>query len=160
MRIIPLLFILTATAMTCAAQTQSLVDMQTDSLLASHKIVYIDGKPAENEAKAYIDSIRHKISVFYYDQFRHFSDPAAPYFLFLSKDSKLAMGIGGAVRMRAYYDWDGAIPSSGFAPYLIPMDPQPEHKRHFDTTPSGTCLFFRVIGSNKALGEYQLSHRG
>ena len=156
MRIRPLLSILTATAMTCAAQTQSLVDKQTDSLLTSHKIVYIDGKPAENEAKAYIDSIRHKISVFYYDQFRHFSDPAAPYFLFLSKDSKLAMGIGGAVRMRAYYDWDGAIPSSGFAPYLIPMDPQPEHKRHFDTTPSGTCLFFRVIGSNKALGEYQL----
>lgn len=74
----------------------------------------------------------------------------------MSKDAALAMGIGGAVRMRAYYDWGGAIPASGMAPYLIPMQPDPCNRRHFGTTPSGTCLFFRVLGRNKTLGDYQL----
>lgn len=74
----------------------------------------------------------------------------------MSKDAKLAMGVGGAVRMRGYFDWDGAIPASGFAPYLIPMQPNPAKMRHFDTTPAGTCLFFRVIGQNKAIGNYQI----
>ena len=82
-----------------------LADQQIDSLAGSHKIIYIDGRPADAGTQAYVDSIRQKISTFYYDQFRHFSDPAAPYFMFLSKDAQLAMGIGGCVRMRAYYDW-------------------------------------------------------
>ncbi len=90
------------------------------------------------------------------DQFRHFQDPGAPYFLFMSKDAGLAMGIGGCVRMRAYYDWGGAIPASGFAPYLIPIHPSPTDMRHVGTSPAGTSLFFRVIGRNKALGDYQL----
>lgn len=134
----------------------SLVEQQTDSLIGSHKVVYIDGKPADAATRAYVDSIRQRISVFYYDQFRHFSDPAAPYFLFMSKDAGLAMGIGGCVRMRGYYDWGGAIPASGFAPYLIPMRRDPTNMRHLGTTPAGTALFFRVLGRNKALGDYQL----
>ena len=112
-----------------------LADQQIDSLAGSHKIVYIDGRPADADTQAYVDSIRQKISTFYYDQFRHFSDPAAPYFLFMSKDAQLAMGIGGCVRMRAYYDWGGAIPARGFAPYLIPMEPDPADMRHLGTSP-------------------------
>lgn len=138
------------------AQDTSLVDQQIDSLTRSHKMVNLDGDHNSPEFKAYVDSIRQRISEFYYDQFRHFSDPAAPYFLFLSKDAQLAMGIGGCVRMRGYYDWGGAIPASGFAPYLIPMQPDPTNMRQFGTTPAGTTLFFRIIGRNKALGSYQL----
>ncbi|MDE6125887.1 MAG: hypothetical protein K2G30_02930 [Muribaculaceae bacterium] len=139
-----------------SAREISLVEQQTDSLIGSHKVVYIDGKPADAATQAYVDSIRQQISVFYYDQFRHFSDPAAPYFLFMSKDAQLAMGIGGCVRMRAYYDWGGAIPALGFAPYLIPMRKNPADMRRFGTVPAGTSLFFRVLGRNKALGDYQL----
>lgn len=140
-----------------SAQTgKSLADNQIDSTLLSNKIVFLDGKPAESEHQAYVDSIRRVISAFYYDQFRHFQDPGAPYFLFMSKDANLAMGIGGAVRMRAYYDWGGAVPSSAFIPYLTPMNPSPTSMKHFGTTPSGTCLFFRVLGRNKTLGDYQL----
>lgn len=29
--------------------------------------------------------------------------------MFMSKDSRLAMGMGGTVRMRSYFDWGGAI---------------------------------------------------
>ncbi len=133
---------------------QSLVEDHIDSLVQSHKIINIDGTPTVS--KSYSDSVKSLIEDFYYDQFRHFQDPDAPYFLFMSKDAQLAMGIGGCVRMRGYFDWGGAIPASGFAPYLIEMTPDPTHKRHFDTTPAGTCLYFRVIGRNKTIGNYQL----
>ena len=161
-----LLFAATAAAAAIASSAQtgefpqnpdrkSLVDIQHDSLVASHKIISF-GKGSDSISPAKADSIRSLIEGFYYDQFRHFQDPAAPYFLFLSRDATLAMGIGGAVRMRGYFDWDGAIPASGFAPYLIPMNPDPTKMRKFDTTPAGTCLFFRVIGRNKTIGNYQL----
>ncbi|MCM1521922.1 MAG: hypothetical protein NC039_04645 [Muribaculaceae bacterium] len=133
-----------------------MADQFNDTLAASNKIVFIDGRPAPDEVQRQVDSIRRKISVFYYDQFRHFQDPGAPYFLFMSKDAGLAMGIGGCVRMRGYYDWGGAIPAAGFAPILIPMTPNPAQRRQFDTTPAGSTLFFRVLGRNKSLGDYQL----
>ncbi|MCH5213790.1 MAG: hypothetical protein J1E97_01255 [Muribaculaceae bacterium] len=133
----------------------SFVDIQEDSLRANHKIIYIDGKPVQL-TEEHLDSVRRMIDMFYFDQFRNFSDPAAPYFLFMSKDAQLAMGVGGCVRMRAWYDWGGAIPANGFAPYLIPMEPDPTNMRKFGTTPSGSTLFFRVIGRNKKLGDYQL----
>lgn len=138
------------------ADAQSYVDDQIDSLSHSHKFVSVDRNQIGESNAAYVDSIRRKITMFYYDQFRHFSDPAAPYFLFMSKDANLAMGIGGCVRLRGYFDWGGAIPASGFAPYLIPMTPDPTNMRQFGTTPAGSTLFFRVLGRNKTLGDYQL----
>ena len=115
--------------------TTSLVDSQQDSLMASHKIVYIDGRPEQTQS--HLDSVRNILDNFYYDQFRHFSDPDAPYFLFMSRDAQLAMGIGGCVRMRGWYDWGGAIPANGFSPYLIPMTPDPTNQKKFGTTPAG-----------------------
>lgn len=135
----------------------SLVDRHIQNVANSNKVIFIDGKPADEAERQYqIDSVRSVVSEWYYEQFRHFQDPDAPYFLFMSKDAQLAMGIGGAVRMRGYYDWGGAIPATGFAPYLIPMTTDPTNMRAFGTTPAGTCLFFRIIGRNKKLGNYQL----
>lgn len=134
-----------------AARRKSLEDIRMDSTKRSHKLIFF-GK-GEDPSQ---DSVSMLIQKFYEDQFRHFQDPLAPYFLFMSKDSQLAMGIGGCVRMRAYFDWGGALPSSGFAPYLISMQKDPLNKRQFGTTPAGTALFFRVLGANKHLGDYQL----
>lgn len=140
-----------AVAACAVGQSKSMRDEAMDSALTSHKLIYF-GKGEEPPR----DSVTSLIRQFYENQFHHFSDPLAPYFLFLSKDSKLAMGMGGAVRMRAYYDWDGSIPSPGFAPYLIPIQKDPTRDRYFGTTPAGTCLFFRVIGTNRKLGNYQI----
>ena len=83
------------------------------------------------------DSVRSLIQMFYDDQFRHSQDPEVPYFMFLSKDASLRFsGIGGCVRMRGYFDWDGAQPTSAFAPYLIPIDRDPAKMRHFGTSPA------------------------
>lgn len=134
---------------------ESLADQMHDSIRNTSRLVVIGGGP-ESQSTEYRDSVNQLMQQFYYDQFRHFQDPESPYFLFLSRDAKLAMGVGGCVRMRGYYDWGGAIPAPGFAPYLIPMSPEPTQMRKFGTTPAGTCLFFRVIGRNKSLGNYSL----
>lgn len=131
----------------------SLVDERIDSLSRSHSIVGFDGQRSSREDA---DSIARVIESFYYNQFRHSQDPEAPYFLFLSKDAGFMMGIGGVVRVRGWYDWGGAIPVNGFVPSLIPIPEDPTMSRRFGSTPSGTALFFRVIGRNSMVGTYQL----
>lgn len=142
-----------ASVLAAPTHADSLISLKS----ASTKLIYIDGKPTEkSEEIAQRDSLIRVISNFYYDQFRHFQDPDAPYFLFMSKEAGLSMGIGGSVRMRAYYDWNGAMPTPSFAPYTIPIPADPLSMKHFATTPAGTGLFFRVIGYNKKIGSYQL----
>lgn len=138
--------------MTSSVMATSPSDAQMDSLMRDHHFIYFgEGETPQS------DSIQSLIVNFYYDQFRHFQDPAAPYFLFMSKDANLAMGIGGCVRMRGYYDWGGALPASGFSPYLINTgEKNPLKERSLGTTPAGSAIFFRIIGRNKKLGNYQL----
>lgn len=126
-------------------------EIQIDSLKESHRVVLIG--EGQNPS---VDSIRAIIDMFYVDQFRHFQDPRAPYFLFMSKDSRFAMGIGGAVRMRGWFDWGGVIPYNGFIPYAISVPRDKVNRRKLATTPAGTALYFRVIGRNHRLGNYQL----
>lgn len=132
-------------------------DSLVNRKVASTKIMYIDGRPTDQAVlQADKDSMFRVISSFYYDQFRHFQDPDAPYFLFMSKDAGLSMGIGGSVRMRAFYDWGGAVPGTAFAPFTIPMPANKLSMRRFSSTPAGSGLFFRVIGYHHAIGNYQL----
>ena len=74
----------------------------------------------------------------------------------MSRDARMSMGLGGAVRMRGYYDWGGAVPSPAFAPYMIPIPADPASMRQFGTTPAGTCLFFQVLGNSEVFGKFQL----
>lgn len=130
---------------------RNMTDIALDSAVNDQKIIYF-GKGEEPERDSTLLMIRR----FYEDQFRHTQDPMAPYFMFMSKDNNLAMGVGGCVRMRAYYDWAGSVPSPAFAPYLIPMQKDPAKRRYLGTTPAGTALFFRVLGTNRKLGNYEL----
>lgn len=136
-----------------AVTTLHPVEMQLDSLVCRTRLIPVDGgKLTPNER----DSVYGLVSAYYYDQFRHSQDPDAPYFIFLSKDAGLMMGIGGVVRMRGWYDWGGAIPANGFVPALIQIPGDPASPRKFGTTPAGTALFFSVIGENDKLGNYRL----
>lgn len=146
--------LLIATAI--GASAEDLIDQQTRAAIESHKLVYLDGKGDSLEQRHDIDSMRRVVSKFFYDQFQHFLDPAAPYFMLMSKDAGLSLGIGGAVRMRAYYDWGGSPNNAGFSPMLLPMAADPTSRRSFSATPSGTCFFVRLIGQNDVIGEYQL----
>lgn len=148
MRTVALVWCLVAAVWSASAQ--SLADRQLDSLAACGVLVFVDGRAVDGEA----DSLRRVMDRFYYDQFRHSQDPASPYFMFISRDAQLAMGVGGCVRMRGWYEWGGVVPINGFSPYAIDVDG--DRGRRLGTTPSGTALFFRVIGRSGCLGDYQL----
>ncbi|MCH5226849.1 MAG: hypothetical protein J1F16_03400 [Muribaculaceae bacterium] len=100
------------------------------------------------------DSLSRLLNIFYYDQFRHFQDPRAPYFMFMSKKGDLALGVGGQVKIRGYFDWNGSIPTVGFIPYDIPIPKDPTSMRALSASPSGTGLFFTLLGNNKLLGNF------
>lgn len=145
------------------AQTKPLTAQATDSVLATTRIIDL-----ENGARAIRacptglktltpeqDSIARRAEMFYFDQFRHSQDPEAPTFLFMSKSADMLMGIGGVVRMRGWYEWGGAVPTPAFMPSMIPIPADRASMRRFGTTPSGTALYFVVLG-NSRLGEYKL----
>lgn len=149
----------TAAVCLCAAASPLFTSAQTHrdehiaDLFTDTKIVVIDGETLTPEES---DSVRRVISTFYYDQFRHFDDPEAPYFMFMSRDAKLSMGIGGKVKLTGWYEWGGAVPDKGLVPYLIPIPEDPAARTHLGTDIGGTALFFRVIGRNAKVGLYSL----
>lgn len=146
-------FTLGAAVLSGSATTPTVRQEALDSLVADHHVIYF----GDNQ-KAVLpdDSIRSLIMHFYIDQFRNYQDPAAPYFLFMSRDANMATGVGGMVRMRAYFDPGNSMPGPAFKPFDIPLGDTPLNRNHFGTTPSGTSLFFRVIGRNSRIGTYQL----
>lgn len=149
-------------AMPLAGHAKSLVDRHIDSLVNTTRVLSLEGEgprmvrfTSEPDLPPEQDSIRRLVLAFYYDQFRHSQDPEAPTFLFMSKSANMLLGIGGVVRMRGWYDWGGAMPGSAFMPYMIPIPKNPLNTKHLGTTPSGTALFFQMIGRSK-LGTYRL----
>ena len=109
---------------------------------------------SSGDANVAKDSVEKMLNMFYVNQFRHFQDPRAPYFMFMSKSNNLAMGIGGVVRIRGYYDWNGSIPISGFSPYFIQIPKDPTSMRRLAATPAGTGLFFTILGKNSVFGNF------
>lgn len=148
--------ILAACIMPLCIFAESHVDAQRRAVAANTAFFELGGTRYTAEQ---VDSINRIIAKYYFDQFRGFQDPEAPYFMFLSKDSQLAMGIGGCVRARSWCDWGNVVQSNGFAPYLIPMGENYDRHR-IGTSAAGTALFFRVIGRNKMLGHYQVYIEG
>lgn len=139
------------TAVSASAVSPTIRQEAQDSLIDNHHVMVIGDNKEANK-----DSIRSLIETFYLDQFRNYQDPAAPYFMFMSQNGNMAMGVGGEVKMRAYYDPGNGMPGAAFTPYNIPLSPTPLNRNHFGTTPSGTSLFLRMIGRNTRIGSYQL----
>ena len=100
------------------------------------------------------DSARALVAQFYLDQFRHFQDPEAPYFMFMSRNANLALGIGGTINVKARYDWNGSIPDEDFVPYEIPIPKDPSSRRKIQGSPSGTSLFLTLLGRQGRLGQF------
>lgn len=140
-----------------SAKAEEISDAQEDRVLASdlritsmrdntNTIYSGEGNPQ--------DSIKRLLNIFYYDQFRHFQDPRAPYFMFLSKNGSLAFGVGGKVKLRGSFDWNGSIPDLGFIPYNIPIPKDPTSMNSLKGSPAGTGLFFTLLGNNEKIGSF------
>ncbi|MDE6462080.1 MAG: hypothetical protein K2L32_04800 [Muribaculaceae bacterium] len=147
--LLPAAALLTFTSVAVASTPR---EAHVDSLKRTHKIISIGDSGQEVDSAAR----RAMIDNFYVDQFRQFEDPSAPYFMFMSRDARLAMGMGGTVRLRGWFDWGGTMNGAAFKPYLIQMHPDPAHIRQLDADPAGSNLFFRMIGHHRRIGTYQL----
>lgn len=97
------------------------------------------------------------IEAFKETESKHFSDPKAPRFLLYDQKRKVAFAIGGNVRLRAAYDMDGSPTSKdAFIPYTIPTGSNSFDRSKFDMSVAHSTLFFKLLGDNDKLGQYQV----
>ena len=139
-------------ASSAAATAQSPAEIQQQRLEKSHHIVYF-GDTSHTADSAQYDAL---ISRFYQNQFRHFQDPRAPYFMLMSRNGNMAMGIGGVLKINGAYDFDGSTGDISFIPYDIPIPKDPAKNTAFMTSPANTALFFTVFGNDSRFGDYEL----
>ncbi len=122
-----------------------------DRIMSATKVIFVN---SGDGIQVSYDSVMKTISGFYLNQYRHFQDPLAPYFMFMSKDATMAMGLGGIVRMRAWFGWNSVVMANGLTPEGIPVPRDPAYTRRMSATPSGTGLFFTILGRNTPIGNY------
>lgn len=127
-------------------------DGRIDAIVNKTKFVFETDNHPLTQAKT--DSARALVATFYMNQFRNFQDPDAPYFMLMSRSADMALGIGGVLKLRSWYDWDGSIASLDLSPSLIQIPKDPSAKRNLHATPHGTSLFFTLLGRHPLLGHY------
>lgn len=150
MKHITLLLFAAVSCLAAYAQRDSFPeDVARQKLINSTHVITVGEAP---EGISPVDSAFRMIGRFYADQFRNFQDPSAPYFMFMSKNADLAMGIGGTVRLRGWYGWNGALSTNGFAPYSIPVPKNPAKMRELDATPAGTAIYLNIMAHKPWLG--------
>lgn len=119
-----------------------------------HNIITFGDKSVSSDSAA---TRQKMVELFYFDQFRHVTDPLAPYFMFMSRDASLAMGVGGSFKIRGYYDWNGAVTSGvDFTTWAIDVPRSSYDSHKIGTSVSGSKLFFRLFGKSPRFGWYQL----
>lgn len=138
-------------AMPSQAWSETPSEIKKESELKDHKIInFGDGNGLSKEEQYKV------IYNFYLDQFRHFQDPLAPYFMMMSRDGNLAFGVGGAVSVRSYYDWNGAMMGRGFVPYDIAIPSDPTARHNYDVSVGGAQIFSRLYGHTDRFGDFQV----
>lgn len=125
--------------------------IQREKLLSRQKVLTFGGPDTTSTSP---DSIRSLMNIFYTDQFRTFSDPEAPYFMLMSKDSRLALGVGGLLTIRGWEDWNGIVEPYIFSPYDIPIPKNPAWMKRLYATPANSGFFFTLLGRNTAVGDF------
>lgn len=121
---------------------------QRSELLQATKLIYVNG---QGQTPPAADSAQSLLQQFYEDQFRQFHDPEAPTFMFMTHDANLAMGIGGKVMMRGWFDWNGAQDGYEFFPYDIAIPKNPTERRSLGASASQSSVFMTLLGRNNSM---------
>ncbi|MCC8114053.1 MAG: hypothetical protein LIP03_08700 [Bacteroidales bacterium] len=147
--------LLVATALAATMSwAQAPTQVRQQQIEADEKLIFFGNGDADTSAYARL------ISSYYIDQFRHSQDPRAPYFMMMSRNGKLAMGIGGDIEANVAYDWHGSIEGMDFAPYLIDVHPDHADVNRFQTYAGNTALFFTVFGNSDRFGNFKFYIEG
>ncbi len=147
-----IIFILVClTVSVASASRPTAQEIETKKAIESTRPIFAFGG---DSVEADTDSVRKLIDTYYLDQYRHFQDPRAPYFMLMSRDAHFAMGIGGMVKLRGWYDFDGSVDGDALAPYSIKIPSDPGANSALDGSASGTAIFLKVIGFTNQYHHY------
>lgn len=78
-----------------------------------------------------------------------YSDPGLPAFTLMSKDNKIAVGLGGYVRFTTSFDFGGMMPNRDFIPFLLPVPTSSRQRSQFIMDASTSRLFLRFLAQTK-----------
>ena len=84
----------------------------------------------------------------------HFQDPRAARFLFMDKEGKVALGIGGYVKGTMSVDMDGISDNLDFVTYDIPAPMKTDMRNQFQMDASTSRIFLKLVGSNTSVGDF------
>ncbi|MDE5686049.1 MAG: hypothetical protein K2I26_05770, partial [Paramuribaculum sp.] len=109
-----------------------------DTFLIPERAVIATGSPEQAGAL---------VAILYDTHDLHFADPSSPRFLFLDREGKVALGIGGYIKGTAQYDFNGAIDDgASFVTYDIPVPANPAQREQFYGNANHSTLFLQLVG--------------
>lgn len=126
-----------------SASSMSYRDMEREARINDTNVVFINGS---EQPKAPQDSVKSLLEIFYLDQYRQFHDPEAPKFMFMTNNANLALGVGGKVMIRGWFDWNGSQDNYEFFPYNIAIPKNPEEKYDLNGSVSQSAIFMTLLG--------------
>lgn len=97
------------------------------------------------------------VAVLYDKSELHYTDPNAPRFLFLDREGKIALGIGGYLKGTIQYDFNGSIDDgASFVTYDIPVPNNPAQRSKFYGNVNHSTIFLQLVGRSSKFGYYQM----
>lgn len=118
-----------------------------DTGMVPERVVVVSGDPSRIH--------RNVVAVLYDSNEFRFHDPSAPRFLFLDRQGKIALGIGGYVYATAAYNWAGSEDSgSDFIPSMLPTPADPAQRAALQFTAQHSTVFLQLAGHSDRFGTY------
>ena len=133
------------TALACMTPAVSSAKVYGDTIYIPERAIVLSGDSANADT-------RGNIAILYSREGMSFDEPGAPRFLFLDREGKVALGIGGYVKGVGMYDFDGAIDGSDFETYDIPVPFNPAQRQRFGADASQSTLFLKLVTHPTKLG--------
>lgn len=131
-------------AVASAPLAMAVKPLYADTLLIPERAIVLSGDITPEN--------KDQIAILYSREELSYNDPGAPRFLFLDREGRGALGIGGAVNAVAMYDMNGAIDNEGFATYNIPTPGNPAMRNRFGADATNTSLFLKLVTRNTGIG--------
>lgn len=124
--------------------TLAVKPVYSDTTLIPQRAIIVTGElPAGHD----------QVAILYSREDLSFNEPSAPRFLFLDRQGKVALGIGGNVNLTAMYDMNGAIAANGFTTYDIPVPLNPAQRQRLGADASHSSLFLKLAARSETLGQ-------
>lgn len=81
-----------------------------------------------------------------------FQQVEKPMFIFVTKNNKFSFALGGAINLRASYEFDGIVNNLDFVPYDIPIPGSYNSRQRLNMDATASRIFLKAIANTRVLG--------